>query len=92
MELIQFKSSGRDQFGRKYPVKIQFKDEKVVYGQIISFLQQPPNENGEIVTTNILLKVIKNIDDWVENKTEVYAERMFFDDNIIDTIMTFDSY
>lgn len=31
-DLIELSSPGRDQFGRKYPIKIQLKDGSVVYG------------------------------------------------------------
>lgn len=77
---------GRDQFGRKYPLKIVFKDSKTIYGHSVDY-----KESGD-KTTNITFAVITNIDDWCKNINEKERERIKFDDNIIDEISIFKDY
>jgi hypothetical protein len=77
---------GRDQYGRKYPLKIVFKEGKTVFGHTVTYM-----ETGD-KTTNIIFAVISNIDDWCKNINEENRERIKFDDDVIDKISIFNEY
>lgn len=78
--------AGRDQFGRKYPLKIVFKEGITVYGHTITYLESGEN------TTNITFKLIGNIDNWCKNIDEENREIMKFDDDTIAQISIFTEY
>jgi hypothetical protein len=73
-------------FKRKYPLKIVFKEGKTVYGHTVSYMQTGDK------TTNIIFAVIANIDDWCKNINEENRERIKFDDDVIDKISIFKDY
>jgi hypothetical protein len=77
---------GRDQYDRKYPLNIVFKEAKTVYGHTVTYM-----ETGD-KTTNIIFAVISNIDDWCKNINEENRERIKFDDYVIDKISIFNEY
>jgi hypothetical protein len=78
---------GRDQFDRKYPLKIVFKDGKTIYGHSLSYSQTPSGK-----TSNIIFALIANIDDWCKNINEEERAKIIFDDDVIDEISIFDDY
>jgi hypothetical protein len=86
MELLEFTSPGRDQFGRKYPIKIVFKNGKVEYGHVKSFRQEA---DGNF---DIRFLLISNINDWIKNMNEENREIIIFNDDVIDDISNFKEY
>jgi hypothetical protein len=79
-------SRGRDQYDRKYPLKIVFKDGKTVYGHTVVY-----RESGD-KTTDIIFALIENIDDWCKNINKENRERIQFDDDVIEHISIFKDY
>jgi hypothetical protein len=77
---------GRDQYDRKYPLKIVFKDGKTVYGHTVQY-----TELGD-KTTDIIFALIENIDDWCKNINKENRERIKFDDDVIEHISIFKDY
>jgi len=77
---------GRDQYDRKYPLKIVFKDGKTIYGHTVVY-----TELGD-KTTDIIFALIENIDDWCKNINEENRERIKFDDDVIEHISIFKDY
>ena len=77
---------GRDQFGRKYPLKIVFKDSKTIYGHSVAY-----TESGD-KTTKITFALIANINDWCKNINEKERERIIFDDDVIEEVSIFKEY
>ena len=86
MNISSFTSPGTDRFGRKYPIKITFNDNRILYGHIKSSLIY------DNTTTNIHFLIIMNIDDWVNNINEENREVIVFNDDVIDTISNYKSY
>ena len=85
MKLTDYQG-GKDQYGRKYPLKIVFKEGKTVYGHFVKFSQTGDK------TTNIIFAVISNINDWCKNINEENRERIKFDDDVIAKISIFKDY
>lgn len=78
--------SGRDQFGRKYPLKVEFKDGRVIFGHAVKYL-----ETGD-TTTNISFAIIENIEHWCKNINQESRERIKFDDVVIKEVSIFNDY
>ena len=92
MDLTNYTSPGTDQYGRKFPTKITFKNGDLVYGHFKSSHRQ---STGKIMkTTNIIFLKIKNIEDWCNNSNEKLGDRdgITFDNDKIDQISIFKSY
>jgi hypothetical protein len=85
MKILDYQG-GRDQFGRKYPIKIVFKEGKIVYGHAIKYTQSGDQ------TTNIIFQLISNIEDWCKNINEENREILNFDDVVIEQISVFKDY
>ena len=92
MDLTLYSSPGRDQYDRKFPVKITFKTGEIVYGH---FKSSRLHSEGIITKTiNIHFLLIKNIEDWCNNINEEIEKRdvIIFDDDLIEQISNFKSY
>jgi len=85
MNLTEFQT-GRDQFDRKYPLKIVFTDNTTVYGHIVKYEQYGDKATG------IIFALIENIDDWSKNINEENRKRIYFDDDVIHQISFLKNY
>lgn len=65
--LISMMSPGRDQFDRKYPIKLQLRDGSVIYGNIKAI----SNFDGPRVD----ILIIESIEDWMQNVSNDIATR-----------------
>lgn len=68
MNLSSYTSPGRDQYNRKYPIKIVLINEKVLFGHIKSYVKKDDKSSV------IHFLGIKNIDDWKSNINEENRE------------------
>lgn len=85
MKLSDYQA-GRDQFGRKFPIKIVFNEGRTVYGHVVSYM-----ETGD-TTKNILFKLIGNLNNWCNNIKDENTEIIKFDDDVIAEISFFKDY
>ena len=88
VDLVMASSPGRDQFDRKYPIKIELKDGKVIYGHLKSFQRKSENEYLDII-----FNVIQNIEDWKTNRiNERGQNKIVIDYNEISRLWIIKSY
>lgn len=90
MDLNDFPTTGRDQFGRKYPLEITFADGKILIGHIRS--SHTYTENEKRVTKNIDFLVIDDMDGWRDNKMQKGNRSIVFDDSIIEKVRAYKEY
>jgi small nuclear ribonucleoprotein (snRNP)-like protein len=80
MNLTEFKSTGRDQFGRKYPIKVVLKDGRVLFGHIKAF---------STASDIVFFRVIPNIDEYRNNINNEIGDTIEFNSTEIQEISVY---
>lgn len=82
-----FRSSGNDQFGRKYPDKVVLQSGEILYGHIS---MESEDADGNFVIK--IFRVIENMDDWIQNRIQYGTKKISINGSDIKEISTFDDY
>jgi hypothetical protein len=80
MNLTEFTSPGRDQFGRKYPIKVVLQDDRILFGHIKSF---------STASDIVFFRVIPNIDDYRNNINNEIGDTIEFNSAEIQEISVY---